>query len=244
MARFVILAVPRTGSNLLCTLLNSHPEILCHHEVFNPQGVFTALTHRDMATEIGSPQERDRDPLGFLQRLWQTWHNHRCIGFKWTHGQNEVVLRNVLEDSGIKKIVLRRRNRIKTYVSEKIARKTQQWEVYHEQELVMPRPRVTVEMADLNKHIAQNRHFYDEIASSLERLEQPHINVVFEKLLTSGEQMRILEFLGLHADQQQLRPASVKQNSMNLRDSIENFAQLSMNLQNSDLYEELHDRGI
>ena len=36
--RFVILAAPRSGSNLLCTLLNSHPEILCHHEVFNPVG--------------------------------------------------------------------------------------------------------------------------------------------------------------------------------------------------------------
>ena len=36
--RFVILAAPRSGSNLLCTLLDSHPEILCHHEVFNPVG--------------------------------------------------------------------------------------------------------------------------------------------------------------------------------------------------------------
>ena len=55
MTRFVILAVPRTGSNLLCTLLNSHPEILCHHEVFNPQGIFTALTHRHQEDMLRFP---------------------------------------------------------------------------------------------------------------------------------------------------------------------------------------------
>ena len=32
---------------MLCTLLGSHPEILCHHEVFNPSGIFYALYYRD-----------------------------------------------------------------------------------------------------------------------------------------------------------------------------------------------------
>ncbi|MCA9265021.1 MAG: sulfotransferase, partial [Planctomycetales bacterium] len=69
MKRFVILAVPRTGSNLLCTLLNSHPEILCHHEVFNPQGIFLALTQRDRPHSLPSLDERNRDPLRFLDEV-------------------------------------------------------------------------------------------------------------------------------------------------------------------------------
>ena len=39
--RFVILAARRSGSNLLCSLLGSHPHVRCHHELFNPNGIFT-----------------------------------------------------------------------------------------------------------------------------------------------------------------------------------------------------------
>ena len=100
MTRFVILAVPRTGSNLLCTLLNSHPQVLCHHEVFNPQGVFTALDYRGQGLNVESLQQRDDDPRGFLDRVWQTGTADTCVGFKWTRGQNETVLKSVLGDAG------------------------------------------------------------------------------------------------------------------------------------------------
>ena len=63
--RFVILGAPRTGTNLLCTLLDSHPDVLCHHEVFNPAGIFWALGDRQGALDLGSMAERDADPLGF-----------------------------------------------------------------------------------------------------------------------------------------------------------------------------------
>ena len=64
--RFAIVAAPRTGSNMLCTMLNAHPEILCHHEIFNPAGIHYALDHRDGQFELGSMAERDRYPTAFL----------------------------------------------------------------------------------------------------------------------------------------------------------------------------------
>ena len=70
MTRFVILAVPRTGSNLLCTLLNSHPQILCHHEIFNPAGVFAAPDYTGSDLKVDQLGERDDDEPGFLQRVW------------------------------------------------------------------------------------------------------------------------------------------------------------------------------
>ena len=69
MTRFVILAAPRTGSNLLCTLLNSHPQVLCHHEVFNPGGVFTALDYHGDGLHVDALAQRDADPLAFLDRV-------------------------------------------------------------------------------------------------------------------------------------------------------------------------------
>ncbi len=245
MTRFVILAVPRTGSNLLCTLLNSHPRILCHHEVFNPQGVFTALDYRGKGLEVPSLQQRDDDPLGFLDRVWQTGESDDpCVGFKWTRGQNQDVLKQVLEDSGVKKIVLRRCNRMKTYVSELIAQKTQQWEVYSGHELMMPRPRVHVDVGQLLEHIATNQRFYDELSANLSRHKQPHLEIEYEVLLDREIQLRMLDFLAVASRDWPLTAASVKQNSTDLRDSIANFAELRNCLTDGKLMAELHDRGI
>ena len=238
--RFVILAAPRTGSNLLCTLLNSHSEILCHHELFNPQGIFTALNFQDDAIEY-STQQRDRDPIAFLDHVWETHLNHQCVGFKWTRGQNEHVLAHVLGDASIKKIVLRRRNRVKTYVSEIIAKQTDQWEVYRQHELVLPRPRVTIDHHALLQHIDQNNQLYDRIAAFLNRTNQSCIEVDYERLLTTSEQSRVLSFLQVCV--YALRPASVKQNPTDLRLSISNFDELSERL-GSELSRELHEIGL
>ncbi len=241
MTRFVILAAPRTGSNLLCTLLNSHPEILCHHEVFNPQGIFVALTHRDGGIQLGSRAERDRDPLAFLERVWRTGHNFRCVGFKWTRGQNRMALESVLQASQVKKIVLRRRNRIKTFISEQIAKRTQQWEAYSPQELVLPRPSVTVDKIQLLEHVSDNDRFYREIDASLRRGQQPQIDVWYESLFSPREQERLLEFLQVGTVDRRLTAASVKQNSTDLRDSIANFSELSALLAGNDLELDLYD---
>jgi len=64
--RFVIFAAPRTGSNLLCGLLNAHPDILCHHGLFNPGGVHWARDRRGS----GGVADRDRDPVAFLDSVW------------------------------------------------------------------------------------------------------------------------------------------------------------------------------
>ena len=52
--RFVILAAPRTGSNLLCTLLDAHSRILCHHEILNRAALEAARAWRfEPATRAG-----------------------------------------------------------------------------------------------------------------------------------------------------------------------------------------------
>jgi LPS sulfotransferase NodH len=244
MTRFVILAVPRTGSNLLCTLLNSHPQILCHHEVFNPQGVFTALDYQGHGLFVESLRQRDEDPLGFLERVWQTGGDGMRVGFKWTRGQNLKVLNQVVEDAGVKKIVLRRRNRIKTYVSDLIAQETQQWEVYSRQELAMPRPRIHVDAGRLSEHIAVNQQFYADLSARIRQCHQPCFEVDYETLFDRTVQSRMLQYLDIASPDLRLTAASIKQNSTDLRDSIANFAELSEVLAGGELFAELQDCGI
>lgn len=242
MTRFVILAAPRTGSNLLCTLLNSHPDLLCHHEVFNPQGVFTALDYPDPALQSTPLERRDGDPLGFLERVWASGNHSRGVGFKWTRGQNQTVLQHVVGEAEVKKIVLRRKNRVKTFVSERIAQQTQQWEVYRQDELVLPRPQIVIDPEDLLHHVDLNQRFYSELMVQLQA-GQPYLAIDYEDLFDHQVQQNLLNFLdvsALHCSEAQ----SVKQNPRDLREIVANFDQLLRELVDVELKAELTDLGL
>ncbi|MCZ6683991.1 MAG: hypothetical protein O7B26_12490 [Planctomycetota bacterium] len=243
MTDFVILAAQRTGSNLLCTLLNSHPEILCHHEIFNPRGPIYAVTHREGTLDFGSIEERDRDPFSFLDRVWRTRCGHSCVGFKMTQDQAEPVLQRVLARPSIKKIVLRRRNKIKTYVSQKISQRLDEWEVYDSQELAPRRPRVNVDVDQLREQIASNERFYSAIGEALKPWPDLYVEIVYESLSSRSLHQRLLDFLAVAARDVELKPASIKQNSSNLEDLVSNYAELASALTGSELEEELHARN-
>jgi len=238
--RFVILAAPRTGSNMLCTILDSHPQILCHNEMFNPGGVFYALGLRDGSLNVGTLEDRSRDPLEFLQRIWMADLGHSCVGFKMTHRQNETVFNAVLNDPSVKKIVLRRENRIKTYVSWLVAQQTGQWEVYRKTDLAR-RPRVAVDEAELRQHITENDYYLSQIERVLEATRQQWVSMVYERLLANSDECaRVLEFLGVAPEACALEPKSVRQNPTNLRELICNFDDLDRAWRGTSLHRELH----
>lgn len=243
MNHFVILAVPRSGSNLLCTLLNSHPEILCHHEVFNPHGIFTAREHGSRRFELGSIDQRDRDPIGFLARVWQTGAGEEAVGFKWTRGQSEEVLGHVTHDHAVRKVILRRRNHVKTFVSEQVARQTDQWELYDAADL-QPRPQVEISFGDLLKHIETNETFYTDLIDQLNRDEQPYLEVEYEQLFAPHEHRRMLRFLEVEPIDYPLRASSVKQNPTDLRRLVRNYDALISMLDDENLRAQLMDCGM
>jgi LPS sulfotransferase NodH len=239
--RFVILAAPRTGSNLLCTLLNSHPDVLCHHELFNPNGIFYALEYRDGSMDLGSMEARDREPLAFLQRVWEHPLGASCVGFKMTRGQNDAVMRALIGDPGVLKILLYRRNRLKTFVSEQLARQTDQWEVYARDQLVTGAPRLHIDVESFRAHCDLNERFYQDIEHALRSGRQRWIEVAYEDLLSGSEHVRLLEFLGVGATRAKLTQCSIKQNDTDLRTHIENFQELELALEGSGYLEELYD---
>jgi LPS sulfotransferase NodH len=240
--RFVILAAPRTGSNMLCTLLGSHADILCHHELFNPADVYCALELRGGSLDLGGVGERDRDPLAFLERVWSAHLGHSHVGFKMTHRQNQVALDAVLRDSDVRKIVLRRENRVRTFVSRLIAEKTGQWEVYREADLAPERPRVHVDVAALHQSAADDEDYYREIEGYLRATGQPSLRVCYERILGGGERARLLEFLRIPDAARAaatLSVRSINQNPAELCDLIANFTELEAALTGTALAADL-----
>jgi LPS sulfotransferase NodH len=242
MIRFVVLAAPRTGSNWLCSLLDSHPAVLCHHEIFNPEGIHLAVSIRGRDLGFGAVADRERDPLRVLERVWQCSLGRQAVGFKLNRGQSAAVFRCVLEDAQVRKIVVRRANRIRTYVSEMLAERTGEWESYHWVTIRNSQKPVSVDPGDLHRHALMNRRYYEEIENALAASPAPALRVRYEDLSVQPVRQRMLRFLEVSPDLD-LRPATRKQNPQPLRVLIENFEELRHALRDSDLQRDLLEEG-
>jgi glycosyltransferase involved in cell wall biosynthesis len=113
-------------------MLYSHPEILMHNEVFNENCVH-AYYKEDFQRHHWDYENRDVDPDGFVDFIYDDRHfsketKPKAIGYKSfpNHYQQrsiplatleEVYLRRILEDPDVIKIILRRNNVLRTYVS-------------------------------------------------------------------------------------------------------------------------------
>ena len=232
--RFVIFAAPRTGSNLLCSLFNAHPEILCHHGLFNPGGIHWARGWQGSANLAA----RDRDPASFIAEVWASCGDARAIGFKMNRDENDDAVRALLHDPSVRKILLRRRNRVRTYVSEEIAKLTGVWETY-DSPADPTLPAVHVEADDLIRHSALNTAYYAMIEEALRASGQPWLDTHYEALGDSAEMAGILSFLGIAA-QAPLSADSHKRAPVDLDAVVENFDELAGALQGTALLDDLY----
>lgn len=234
--RFIILAVPRTGSNLLCTLLHSHPDILCHHELFNPRGIFYALDLRNTGYSIGgmSLDQRDVQSLEFLSRVWSAGEHHQAIGFKMTGRQHEVAFDSLLKDTSIRKIVLRRRDALATYVSRVIAEQCDVWEVYEGENHTLPKKKVYVDPQQLLLAIETNNAHYTVIDQMLRHTRQTALYVEYESLFERETHEKLNKFLD--CQDIPLTAKSIRQNPEPIHELVENYEEVSQFLDTSNFY--------
>jgi LPS sulfotransferase NodH len=240
-ARFVILNAARTGSNYLCTVLNSHPEVLCHHEIFNPHVVGVARDLQVSGFQLGTMEERERDPAAFLQRVWETPLGHSCVGFKLCWRQHEIAYRTVLADTTVRKIVLKRRNRVKTFVSLLRARQTGEWVMYDDVTAPPQRPKIHVAPVELMDNIRFNEEYFAEVESTLTGTGQQYLTLFYEDLSSGAALASALEFLEApRPDPSLLQGSTRKLNDGSLREVVSNFEELSAALSGTALQAELH----
>ncbi len=237
--RFAVYAAPRTGSNWLCSLLDSHPEILCHHEIFNPDKILYSIPLRSQDFSLGTLAERDHAPALFLDKVWNTPMGHQFIGIKLNRGQNHRIFNQVLRDSPVKKIILRRRNRILAYVSEQIATQTGRWEHYAWSEDARITQKVTVNVDDLMCYAKDNGDYYKKIIEILAGTGQEYLETYYEELDRQVERQRILAYIGVDQITQPLETLTKKQGGMPLQERIMNLAELQDELHGTILEMEL-----
>lgn len=123
--RFLIIALPRTGSSHLVNLLSGHPDIFTNGNVFDGRKTVYVLWP-DITPDVRAEliEQRRTAPLEFLERVYTTSYGRSHVGFKIFSGENDEILDRLIRDSDVRKIVLYRRNVLACFSSHLVAGET------------------------------------------------------------------------------------------------------------------------
>lgn len=197
---FTIVASPRTGTNHLIELLNSHNEITCHREVFHKDNVYMLEGTRNELLA-----EREKNPLAFLMQMYNLSPTRAC-GFKIFNGHNPIVLDQVINDLTIKKIILYRPNFLSVYSSEKIAQLENRYLIIGDQikrsdanVYDAPRTKEKAYFDEVEFDYALNSYqdFYKKVVMELNKTNQDYLLLNYEDYLNEYLFRRTFSFLGL-----------------------------------------------
>jgi len=184
---FVITALPRSGSFMLTTALDTHPEIRCGGEALNKFSLANNRSYRNageaLMTEVYSPER-----------------NIKAIGFKLLFDDARkgrfADARKFLVQMPVKVIHLRRRNLLKRYISFLHATKTDVWVLCNKND----RPyshKLKVNTEELIINIKRTFSIYHQMDD--EFLSWKSITIWYEDLVNeyTKEMNRIFAFLNV-----------------------------------------------
>lgn len=230
---FVIIFLRRTGSNLLASLLDSHPEILCHHELFAPDSAHRAMSLRGRHVDFGTAADRDADPFAFLRRVYAWQDGRKAVGFKLAPGQSDAVFLSLLVHPKVKKIVLRRAHWLHAYTSEAIAAQTNIWSVPATGTPGARRDeakhQVRIEVSALRRFVRRRRLFHKAVSTVLQLTRQPFLTVDYEDLHEPDTHRKLALYLGVNPGVPMVA-GTVRQNPARLSARISNMDELRREL--------------
>lgn len=224
--KFIILCQARTGSSMLCEMLNSHSLVQCDGELFNP------ITLQKKWGKMGLIIAR-KFPR-FI--VWYNYRKRKKIhyGFKLILGQVDNVQDFIqsLYKNGFIIINLRRQDIIKMAFSACIAKQSGQWYVNKEQNRVNESIEINADLLfqRIEHAIMQNKLQDDLIA------HKDYINVVYESDLLDNHKQTI--FISRICEQlliptELLKVISIRTHESGLPEPVSNYKELIASIEAS-----------
>jgi len=234
---FIILGTARTGSTMLWSYLNSHPDILCLRGVYGSTSKINfGKFYGELPEEYHSSELiklRNESPIEFLENyVWNEYSNpFKAIGFKYFYDHDrhlsnkEEVISYFMENRAIKFLHLKRDNLLATLFSYKRALAQQQWTKANTNFLTS----ITVqECNDYFQQILDSQRRYDELFTDRT------LPVSYDNLLKATERtlQDVLEFIGVKAIS--LTTETSKNRETKLSDCITNYTHLKTHFKRTD----------
>lgn len=226
---FVVFAEMRTGSNFLEANLNAFDGLTCHGEAFNPH----FIGYPNSEDILGVTQaERDKDPQRLLGHIRKATPDG-IGGFRYFHDHDPRVLKAMLTDPRVAKIVLTR-NPIDSYVSWKIAQATGQWKLTN----VKRRKdgKAQFDAGEFDEHMSALQEFQITILNTLQSTSQTAFYVAYEDLQNLEVMNGLGRWLGAKKDLESLDSSLKRQNPQPIEQKVENFEEMAVSLARLDQF--------
>ena len=231
-SRFLIICAARTGSTMLRLMLDSHPDVCCHDEVFDKHVIrgFIGLNDR-----IESPLHhmllriRSKDPVGFLDNYVFSPGPFSIVGAKILYTSLEdpewkSVFQRILSDHNIKIIHLTRENKLKRFVSHYIAVRITNVKLAFTPDSIPAPVRVTLSPQECIEDITAAENAEKRFCEYFKKHQV--FEITYEQVLdeTSNKLIELQKFLGVAPVE--LKKKTLKLNPDNLADIIMNYSEL------------------
>jgi LPS sulfotransferase NodH len=236
--RFVIVGIARTGSTMLLNLLNGHSRIQAFGELFRRPDAIGWDVHPYQDHQGGRVLELYRsDPRRFLEtKVWGRWpRGQGAVGFKifYYHAREapfSAVWDHLARQREIRVIHIKRHNILAQYLSLQIAHRTDVWSST-EWGAGAPEP-IRLDPEECRRHFARVRGLEDEADAFFAGHRM--LQVSYEGLLADrkGEMARVQRFLGV--PEEEVRPKTVRQRTIPLRQAIANHDELAAAFEGSE----------
>jgi len=237
---FIILGTARTGSTMLWSYLNSHPDILCMRGVYgSAKKINFGKFYGELPEEYYSEElvkHRNNKPIDFLEKyVYKNYEKpYKAVGFKYfyNHDRHLIDKKELVdffkEKSDIKFIHLKRDNLLATLFSYKRALAQQQWTKANTSF------QTNISVRECNNYFQstiENQKRFDKL------FHDRILQVNYDKLTQGTREVliEIMNFLGV--DKISLKTETQKNNEIKLVDCIENYYELKDYFKNTN-YEE------
>lgn len=221
MTPFIIVADLRTGSTLLSTSLNRHPQIRCYGELFHPDDfpdnqLDGRCRHQLTAKEVidAALELREFQAIGFRAMVFLPPPSHSHWADAWT---------NLAERDDLRVLYLGRRDRLAQFASMLIAERTGVYHPYDNDPLYQPENRPTITV-DPQRFLDWTRQRDELLAHRRRQLAgKPALELNYETLTREWPQTiaSVQDFLGIA--RHPLEPSKKRQESRPLADVIANY---------------------
>ena len=205
--KFIIITYARTGSNLLMSYLDSHPHIEARGELFrNLEGKPTD----EVWNRFFNKKNRKISTAGF-----KLFYTHPF------HTDDRKVWDIIAQDKDIKIIHLVRKNKLRTFLSGEIAKKTDKWTRKRNSKIATEDKKIEVEFDHFCERVSKIDQYEKDTRENFKThdfIEVCYEDLVFDKATTMNA---IFDFL--HVERSTFKSGYKKQNTESLPDLIINF---------------------
>lgn len=246
MIKFVVFGIQRTGTTLVASLLQSHPDIFSLGELFDDKekiskrGIQTYKLHlKNFFPYINYSSGQSREIIyQYLDEIFFK-EDFDAVGFKLMLNQAKLFppVLYYLKENKFKIICVFRENLLKTCISRLRARRsgiydsTQQ--IYDKTKCLEFKMNIPVEalLKELKSVTNQDR----EQKKIVPNLDLEFTTVTYEKLLESRreEMKKLLTFLGINTKNIELKTPLEKVSPSKLKNSVENYEEIVQAIRNT-----------